>query len=215
MLPFDAESLFAAIGGYHRGHPLAAVLAPVAAALALLLALRGPASARRAVPFLLAGCWLWIGVAWHLGAFAQLNFAAPAYGALFVLQGFVLAWLGIRDRLRFGGAGGWAGAVGVALALLGIVAMPLGDGLLGWPWSSARLAGMDPCPTAVLTLGILLLARPPRPLAMIIPVLWTIIAAATGWVLGIGPDMALPLAALAAVAGAFRRSYAAEARISA
>ena len=93
--------------------------------------------------------------------------------------------------------------------------MPLGDGLLGWPWSSARLAGMDPCPTAVLTLGILLLARPPRPLAMIIPVLWTIIAAATGWVLGIGPDMALPLAALAAVAGAFRRSYAAEARISA
>ena len=63
-----------------------------------------------------------------------------------------------------------------------------------------RLPGAAPCPTALWTLGLLLLAegRPPAGL-MLLPVLWTVAAAATGWVLGIGQDQLLPLAVAAAL----------------
>ena len=202
MLPYDAEALISAVGSYHRHHPLVAILALAVSVLALVLALRGTAQGRRVVPFLLAACWLWIGAAWHIGTFAQLNFAAPAYGALFLLQGVILLWLGVRRRLELARPRGWPGAAGCILALVAIIAMPLVDHLQGWPWSSVRLAGMDPCPTAVLTLGILLLAQPPRPSTMAIPALWTLIAAFTGWVLGIAPDMLLPVAALIACSAA-------------
>ncbi len=198
MLPYDAEALVSAVGSYHRHHPLVAVLALAASVLALALALRGTAEGRRVVPFLLAACWLWIGAVWHIATFAQLNFAAPAYGALFLLQGMILLWLGVRGRLGLARPRGWPGAAGCLLTLVAIIAMPIVDHLRGWPWSSIRFAGMDPCPTAVLTLGIILLAQPPRPTAMAVPAVWTLIAAFTGWVLGIAPDMLLPVAALIA-----------------
>jgi len=202
VLPYDAEALISAVASYHRDHPLASALAAAIAVIALLLAIRGTAPSRRAVPLLLAACWAWIGAVWHFGIFAQLNFAAPAYGILFFLQGVILAWLGLGGRLEFGPPTGWPGAVGIALALIALVILPLADLLQGWPWSAARLAGADPCPTAVLTLGVLLLARPPRLSVLAIPALWTLVAAATGWVLAIHSDQTLPLAVLMAFAAA-------------
>lgn len=207
MLPYDLDTLQSAVAGYHRVYLLATILMAALAAVTPLPAVWWPAPARRAVPLALAACWAWIAAVWHFGTFAQLNFAAPAYGSLFLLQAAILAWLGVRGRLAFGRPIGWPGAVGLALALIALVGLPIVDLLQGWP--SARLAGVDPCPTALLTLGVLLLTRPPRLGAMVIPALWTLIAAATGWVLGIASDMPLPAAALLACAAATAQRSAA------
>ena len=115
------------------------------------------------MPLLLAAGWLWVGLAWHFGAFAGINFAAPLYGALFVLQAAILAWIGGRGRVAFRFRPDLRGWAGLGFAAAAIVGYPLTDHLGGAPWPAVRLPGTAPCPTALLTLGVLLLAegRPP------------------------------------------------------
>ena len=111
------------------------------------------------MPLLLAAGWLWVGLAWHLGAFAGINFAAPLYGMLFVLQAAILAWMGARGRVAFRFRPGLRGWAGLGLAVAAIIGYPLADHLGGAPWPAVRLPGAAPCPTALLTLGVLLLAE--------------------------------------------------------
>jgi hypothetical protein len=75
------------------------------------------------------------------------------------------------------------------------------DGLVGHGWRSLRVVGLAPGPTAAFTLGMLLLTvgRPPLRLA-VIPLLWTLVAGATAWILAIPQDLVLPAAGLGAFA---------------
>ena len=59
------------------------------------------------------------------------------------------------------------------------------------------MVGLAPGPTAVFTLGLLLLtARPHAAPPRVIPLLWTLVAGATAWILAIPQDLALPVAGL-------------------
>lgn len=202
MLPFDADVLIATLATYHRAFAPGLWLAPAIALAAFVLAAAGTASGRRAVLLLLAACWLWNAAAWHFGTFAQLNFAAPAYGLLFALQAALLGWQAARGGLSFGARADWTSGLGVLLAVAALLAWPLIDRLQGWPWSALRLPGIDPCPTTLLTLGVLMLSRPPSITLMIVPVLWAIIAGAMGWVLAVWPDPLLPVFAVIVLASA-------------
>jgi hypothetical protein len=214
MLPFTADILFSSIAQYHRAlWPLP----PVALLLGLgvvLLTLRPVRDGNRLIGGLLAAAWLWIGIGWHMLYFARLDFAAPLYGALFVLEGLLLLWIAIRGRLAFRFRPGVVGWVGLALAMLAL-AWPLVDRLAGLGWQSERVVGLAPTPTAVLTLGLLLLVpgRTPWRLA-IIPLLWTLIAGATAWILWIPQDLALPVVGVGAAGLLLRknRRYAARSR---
>lgn len=202
MLPFDAGAMFAALAHYHATFwPLQWL------ALAWGVATLGAAASgfSRTALLLLAAASIWVGAAWHIATFAQLNFAAPIYGALFVVEGAVLAWVAARGRvaLRFRRrARDW---VGLSVAVAALVGYPLVDRLSGVPWPAVRLPGAAPCPTALFALGILLLAggRSAAGL-MVLPALWTVAAGATGWVLAIGHDQLLPVAGVAALALALR-----------
>jgi Family of unknown function (DUF6064) len=200
MLPFDVDTLFATLTQYHRTFWPLQWLA-LAAGLGMVLLAAVPLwGSGRVVSLVLAAGWLWVGLAWHLGAFAGINFAAPLYGALFVLQAAILAWIGARGRVAFQFRPGPRGWTGLGLAVAATVGYPLADHLGGAPWSAVRLPGAAPCPTALLTLGVLLLAEGRRLLLpMLIPALWTVVAAFTGYVLMIGPDQFLPLAGAAAL----------------
>jgi hypothetical protein len=194
MLPFTADILFSSIAQYNRAlWPLP----PIALLLGLgvvLLTLRPIRNGNRLIGALLAAAWLWIGIGWHMLNLARLDFAAPIYGALFVLEGLLLSWIAIRGRPAFRYRSGPVGWGGLALAMLAL-AWPLVDRLAGLSWQSERVVGLAPAPTTVLTLGLLLLVagRTPWRLA-IIPLLWTLIAGATAWILWIPQDLALPVA---------------------
>jgi hypothetical protein len=196
MLPFTANVLFASFEQYHQAlWPLP----PIALLLGLgmvLLTLRPVRDGNRLIGGLLAAAWLWIGIGYYLLHFARLDFAAPLYGALFVLQGLLLLWVAIRGRLAFRYRSGPVGWVGLALAMLAL-AWPLVDRLAGLTWQAERVVGLAPGPTTVLTLALLLLVagRTPWHLA-IIPLLSTLIAGATAWILWIPQDLVLPLAGL-------------------
>jgi hypothetical protein len=209
MLPFTAEALFALVARYNQALWPAPPLVLALGLLALLPTLRParagcrPADAGdRAVAAFLALAWLWVGVFHHGLRFAAINFAAPAYGALFVLEGLLLAWSGVvRGGLAFRARGGPLGRAGFGLAAAALVLLPLADGLSGRGWWAVRLVGLAPEPTAAFTLGMLLLARGRATLPLaVLPLLWTLVAGVTAWILAIPQDLALPALGLGAFA---------------
>jgi len=197
MLPFTADVLFSSFEAYNRAlWPLPIPAVGIALAV-ILLTLRPLRGGDRAISALVALAWLWIGVGYHFLHFAAIDFAAPVYGAFFVLQALLLAWTGVvRGSLafRFGADPfGWAG---LALAIAATLAWPLAD-LSGHGWPSVRVVGLAPGPTAAFTLGLLLLTSGRVPLHLaIVPLLWTLVAGATAWVLAIPQDLALPVGGL-------------------
>jgi len=198
MLPFSADVLFSSFEHYNRDVWPAHILACGLALAAVLLTLRPVRLGDPAIGTLLAAAWLWIGIGYHYLHFATLDFAAPVYAAFFVIQGLLLAWGGaVRGRLAFRFRPDLFGWTGLMLALAALIAWPVADGLTGYGWQSVRLVGMAPGPTTAFTLGLLLLidGRTPVHLA-VIPLLWTIIAGATAWILFIPQDLALPVVGL-------------------
>lgn len=199
MLPFTADVLFASLAQYNRALWPAHALAVALGLAAVLLTLRPVRDGDRVVGALLAGAWLWTGVGYHWLHFATINFAAPVYGAFFVLQGLLLAWTGmVRGGIAFRFRPDLLGLTGLVLAMAALVAWPLADWLTHG-WQSVRLAGLTPGPTTALTLGLLLLTSGRTPLHLVvIPLLWSFVAGATAWVLNIPQDLALPVAGLSA-----------------
>jgi Family of unknown function (DUF6064) len=214
MLPFTAETLFASLAQYHQAlWPLPPIGLLLGLAM-VLLTLRPMRHSDRMIGGLLAVAWLWIGIGYHLLHLARLDFTAPLYGLLFVLQGVLLLWIMLRGRLTFRFRGGRVGWVGLALAMLAL-AWPLLDRLSGVSWQAERVVLLAPTPTVVLTLALLLLAagRPPLRLALV-PLLWTLIAGATAWILWVPQDLVLPVVGLGSFGLLFWKSrrYAARAR---
>jgi len=201
MLPFTADVLFSSFAQYNNALWPAQILAFALALAAVLLTLRPVRGGDRAIAALLGAAWAWVGVRYHLMHVATLDFAAPIYGAFFVLEALLLAWMGVvRGRLAFRFRPNLPGWAGLTLALAALIAWPLADGL-GHGWHSVRLVGLAPGATAVFTLGLLLLTDRRTPFHLtIIPLLWTLIAGATAWILAIPQDLALPVAGLGAFA---------------
>ena len=196
MLPFTAETLFASLAQYHQAlWPLP----PIALLLGLamvLLTLRPVQHSDRMIGGLLAAAWLWIGIGYHLLHLARLDFAAPLYGILFAIEAVLLLWSTIRGRLTFRFRGKLIGWAGLALAMLAL-AWPLLDRLAGLTWQAERVVLLAPAPTVVLTLALLLLLAGRTPLRLaLVPLLWTLIAGATAWILWIPQDLVLPLVGL-------------------
>ena len=202
MLPFTAEILFSSFEQYNRALWPLPIVAPALALAIVLLTLRPVRHGDRAIGAFVALGWLWTGVGYHFLRFAAIDFAAPVYGVLFVLQGLLFAWTGVvRGRLAFRFTGDLFGWVGLALTIASALVWPLADGLLGDGWPSVRVVGLAPGPTAAFTLGMLLLTAGRTPLHLaLIPLLWTLIAGAAAWVLTIPQDLALSAAGVAAFA---------------
>lgn len=200
MLPYDAEVLYAVLAQYNRA-VWPAVLIAYALGLGLVaLALKPRAWGGRAAGLVLAAMWAWVGAAWHLTHFATINFAAPAYGALFVAEAALFVWTGaLRGRLALRFRPDLSGWAGLGLAAYGLIAYPVIFLALGDGWQGTPLAGLAPVPTTFFTLGVLLLAEGRTPWHLfVIPVLWSLFDGVTAWMLDTPEDLVLPAAGIAA-----------------
>jgi hypothetical protein len=151
-------------------------------------ALTGGAQAARVACLLLAACWLWVAWAFHLQRYAAINWAATGFAAAFAIEGGLLFLCGVFGaRLHIRTQRGWSGNLGLGLLVFALFIQPwLGLLLFGRPWREAGLFGMAPDPTALATLGLLLLLRPLAPLAWLlwpIPLLWCLVGATIQWTL--------------------------------
>lgn len=180
---------------YHRLFELynaelwpAHLLALVIGLTVLYTALQGGAQAARVACLLLAACWLWVAWAFHLQRYAAINWAATWFAAAFAIEGGLLFLCGVFGaRLHIPAQRGLRGQLGLGLLVFALVIQPwLGLLLFGRPWREADLFGMTPDPTALATLGLLLLLRPLAPFAWMlwpIPLLWCLVGATTQWTL--------------------------------
>jgi Family of unknown function (DUF6064) len=146
------------------------------------------------VSALLAVHWLWSGVAYHLLYFTRINPAAPLFGGLFILQGLLFLWFGVvRARLHFRWGAAARPVLSVALGVYSLLypALVLLAGLR-WPGMPAFAV---PCPTTILTVGMLLALEPATKRRLsVIPLLWAVLGGPAALLFGVTPDFMLPLA---------------------
>jgi len=200
MFPYTGEVLASAIAAFnHDWWPLPAAAAGLMLG-ALLLAVRPQPGGGKVIGAVLAAAWAWVAVGWHFLSFADINFAAPIYGLLFLTQAALLLWVAVsRGGLRFTRALDGLRLAGVALSAYALFGYPALTAGLGGDLAAVRLAGMAPGPTALLTLGLLLAASGRAPISLaVIPLLWCAIAGATAWLIVVPEDMALPIFGLLA-----------------
>jgi hypothetical protein len=171
------------------------------AAVALLFARRRD-RADRVIAGLLAALWLWLGVAFQgLYATDVDVVLGTAYAVMFVLQAHLLFRYGVlRGELTFRPRAGLTGAVGWVALAYAVIVYPVIGAVLGHGWPESPLLGMAPCPTTILTFGLLLLAAPPLPRRLlIVPFAWAVLAPPAAMARGVYEDAGLLIAGLVTV----------------
>ena len=189
-LPFDAQQFFDVFARYNTAVWPAQLALLLAALAAVGLACRGRGG--RVVGVTLGGLWLWMGTAYHLAFFRAINPAATAFGALFVLEGLLLIAVAASPRpLAFRWTPTISGTVGAALVAYALLGYPILGYWLGHRYPAAPTFGL-PCPTTILTLGLLAWTAPPRRwLVLVIPLAWSAVGASAAVQLGVWEDLGL------------------------
>jgi hypothetical protein len=168
--------------------------------------LPGRSAARAALAALALG-WALSAWAFLWQRLAPIHWLAGYIVPLFLLQAAAMLALALQgavqghgDRLRR--------AVGLSLLVGALLVYPLLAGLAGRPWVQAEFVGLASDPTAIATLGLLLLLRGPRRTLRalwVLPLTWCGLSAATLWTMGSAQGWvlcaALLLAGLAARRG--------------
>jgi hypothetical protein len=200
-LPFSVEQFLDVFARMNRAIWPAQVGAYALGVAVLVLALRGGRLAARAVPALLGGAWAFVGIVYHLVFFAPVNPAAWLFGAAFLVQVVLFAQAAAHGRLAFGWASSPRAALGVAVVAYAGILYPLLGAAWGRGWPRAPMFGVTPCPTAIFTFGILLLARGPvPPRLLVVPFLWALVGASAALKLDVREDLGLLLSGVLAIA---------------
>lgn len=203
FLMFSPEVYFRLYERYNEALWPAQLLA-VVVGLALIGLTRTSGERRsRVAGVLVAAAWAWIAWGFLLRYYAEINLAAPYFAALFLLQALLLLLAAVTGELRSAwqaGAGGRAAPVGLALFVFAMVILPLAGPLTGRAWASVELFALAPDPTAVGTLGILLMTRSNwRWWLAAIPLLWCLVSGVTYMAMDVPAGLLAPLAAFAAL----------------
>ena len=157
----------------------------VAGLAALWLASARRAHAFRWSAFGLSAVWLWVGWAFLWERYAVINWAAQYVAVAFAVQALLLLVAGLAHRQATAPPLAASQGMGWLLAIAGLL-YPLLALAAGRPGVQAEVFGMVPEPTALFTLGLLMLAGLPpsnawRFLLFLIPLLCLLLGAATGW----------------------------------
>jgi hypothetical protein len=174
----------------------------------LVILFRSAAWRGKAVSTILAACWLWVAWAFHAERYATINWAATYFAIGFAAEALLLIWFGlVRGELPCAPERSAVHVAGLGVFLFALIVQPLIGPFIGRPWTQAEIFGVAPDPTAIATLGILLLAsRRPVWALMPIPIIWCAISGATLWTMKSQDALITPLAALLVLLLAARKT---------
>ena len=188
-LPFAHDQFLDVFAAYNGAlWPLVALLwlATVAALVALGVRRLGP----RMAAVLLGVHWA-VSAVYHLVYFVTINPAARLFGAIFLIQSALFFWLALRGPGLDVTWGRRPHQVLSAVFCVYAVLYPFLGLATGLEWPRMPAFGV-PCPTTLLTVGLLLGLAPKRLRSLsVIPVLWCLVAGTAALRLGIRPDLAL------------------------
>jgi hypothetical protein len=165
------------------------------------LAWRRAASAGRVIAVALALAWGAIAWRFHWTRYATINWAATYFAAAFALQALLLLGTALRGGLEYDGTSRRRRYAGLALIVTALALVPFAALAAGRPLRQLEVAGLAPDPSAILTLGLLLLARRSHGWLHVVPVAWCVLSGVTLWTMG-APDAVVPLLAAAVAAAA-------------
>ena len=194
-MPFTEEQFFDLFASYNGTlWPGAVALWTASAIVALRLTAHRPHD--RWISALLVGHWAWSALAYHVAFFTRINPAAWLFAVLFLSEAVLIFRIGVgQRRLSFAPwDDAWA---------------PLAWGLIAYSLVYPAINSIDhqsmlriptfgvPCPTTIVTAGVLMLATPRLWRLAAVPVIWSAIGGSAAFLLGVHADMALPLAGMA------------------
>jgi hypothetical protein len=207
-LPFTIDQFLDVFAAYNSAFwPVAALLWLASCAVVVQLIRRGP-RASIAVSVLLSVHWAWAGLAYHLAFFREVNPAATVFGMLFIVQSGLFAWRGFFGRkLEYHVTRSMWSRLGIGLIAYALL-YPLVGLALGLGYPRMPTFGV-PCPTTILTVGLLLLV-PGRELRWIavIPLVWSAIGGSAVFFLRIHADSMLLVAGIVLLVRILRPSTA-------
>jgi hypothetical protein len=158
--------------------PLHLVTLAVGLVIILLIAGR-PKISTRWIALILTILWIFVGWSFLWNRYSTINWAAVYVAPAFVVEGVLLLVACLRDALAVDRRrpSDWIGYLILGFALVG---QPLLAPLQGRGWASSEVFGITPDPTAMATLGVLLLTRGKfLPWLLPIPVLWCLVSGMT------------------------------------
>lgn len=183
--------------------PLPLIMLALGLALPLVLR-RGNAPTGRLAVTALALTWLWVAWAFHWQRYAAINLAGGYFALAFAVEALLLLWLAMsRGNSQIDSVSNPRYYTGMGILLYALLAHPLIGSLQERSLAQAEIFGMAPDPTALATLGFLLLAGGRRFwLLAPIPLLWCFVSGATLWAMDTTDFFIVPLLALLAALSA-------------
>jgi len=196
-IPFSTEDFLQNFTHYNLDvYPLQFLLYLLAVLILLVSFSKFSGIRSRAIFYLLALMWMWMGVVYHLMYFSAINQAAYLFGSLFIIQAICFCWYAwqIIPKIYFkNNTQSW---LGVAVILFALVGYPLIGYFNRHIFPAAPTFGL-PCPTTIFTFGVLLLSQKRLPVLLyVIPLLWSLIGFTAALKLGIIEDVSLPIVAV-------------------
>ena len=192
MTPYDKQSWFNLLGDYNLAiwwaYPFA--LLCTLALLSLLLRPTRLVSHHASVRWVLAlfgTSWLWTGAVFHMKYFAELNWAAPWFAWIFILQGILLLLTAIfLKSATWVSFSSLRGRLGVFLLLMGLLVYPLSGLFEGRSFAQIEWFPLLPTPVTLVGFALVILLRSRwRHGLVVIPTLWAVVSGAFATTLGL------------------------------
>ncbi len=191
-LPFTHDAFLDVFGRYNTSLWPAVVGLWVATAVVVVNWLRTGRLSGRTMFALLAVHWGWSAVAYHWLFFRSINPAATGFALMFGLQAGVFAWLAFSDRGAALNSGSIRGIVGAGLVVYGLI-YPFAGLVFGLRYPRLPLFAV-PCPTALITAGLLLTSVNVPRFVNLLPLVWMAVGSSAAFALGIRADWVLAAA---------------------
>lgn len=154
--------------------------------LALWLLYIGLTPGRHSIRVVFLGlgvAWLWSGLVFHMRHYSTINWAAPAFGYLFAVQGCLLVAVGCLPKTPVWRVPQkWLVRVNQALLILAVLVYPLAGLLEGRTPAQLEWFAITPAPTLIATFALLLFVTGSlRYWLVVIPGLWGVISGSFAW----------------------------------
>jgi hypothetical protein len=194
-LPFTSDQFFANFADYNRAFIFVAATLWIATVAVLVLVSRNPEGRSPVLSLFLGALWVWNAVAYQAYLFTRINPAAWLFALLFASEALLFCRVATARHLKYFSSPGRLRILGVYLAVYAL-AYPFLTVAFGHVYPATPTYGV-PCPTAILTIGLLMTALDSVPLSIaIIPILWGFTGGSAAVLLAVPTDYVLLVAGM-------------------
>lgn len=197
--PFTTEQFFSVFEKYNSAiFPFQLIILLLGFIGLLLIHSKNPLK-NKIIGSFLGMLWIWIGFAYHIAFFTEINDAALVFGVIFILQGLLILYNTlVTDRLIFNFIPQTKDYIGYFFIVFGLIIYPMIGYIVEESFNRIISLGL-PCPTTILTFGFFMLTNNKFPkYLLIIPSLWSVVGLSAAINFGVYQDFMILISAVIA-----------------